>query len=79
VTVEDQRDEFEQRMWPFPSTLILGMSRNEWPVQAFTNEAHALVWIGQDPVVRRLRRVRVETIEELEFVPPSSPELKSRS
>lgn len=76
---DDVRDAFEQRMWPFPETLILGMHKGEWPVQAFVNEAHAIVWADKDPIQRRLRRVRLELIEELEFVPPSKPELRARS
>lgn len=75
--MEDQRSEYEQRMWPFPDELILGMVRGQWPVQAFTNQTHALVWVAEDPVVRHLRRVSVALVSELTYVAPSEPKLES--
>lgn len=73
---EDQRSEYDQRMWLFPDELILGMVRGEWPVQAFTNETHALSWVKDDPILRHLRRVSVSMISELTFIAPSAPRLE---
>lgn len=74
---KDQRSEYDQRMWPFPGELILGMARGEWPVMAFVSEVHALTWVKDDPIVRRLRRVSVSMISELTYVAPSSPRLET--
>lgn len=56
-----------------PETLIIGMIDGQWPVQAFTVDAHALAWFqdGTDRPGnrRRLWRVTLTDATPLAIVP----------
>lgn len=58
-----------------PKSIILGMTIGQWPVQAFTAEAHALDWIARDTDLRRLWRCTLVDPVELEYVPPGEARL----
>lgn len=73
---EDQRDDYERRMWPFPAEMIIGMQRGEWPVHAFVNMSHALAWIEKDPIQRRLRKVSLTLVGDMTYIKPSEPRLE---
>ncbi len=57
-----------------PDEMFLGRQRGEWPVQAFTSEAHAVGWLdGGDKTgvhTRRLWKVRLAVVTEMTLIPP---------
>jgi hypothetical protein len=61
-----------------PEELILGLTRGEWPIQVWESATHAIHWVGQDPAKRRLWRVRVEVLAQLQYVPPGEASLVER-
>jgi hypothetical protein len=66
-----------------PDELIIGRAfRTESPLMVWADEAGAVGWIegGGNPerTSRRLFRVRVEILEELEYVPPVAASLRPK-
>lgn len=54
-----------------PETLILGTVSNEWPIQAFTSESHAMTWL-REKSGRKLTRVTISDEVELRLVAPEA-------
>lgn len=52
-----------------PESLIIGLARDQWMVNSWEDEVHALTWLEQDPSKRVLYRVKVEVLGELGYVP----------
>jgi hypothetical protein len=58
-----------------PEAMWLGKIRGQWPVHAFTVEAHALAWMSdgkEPPGFRCLWRVEVANPVPLRLVPPTA-------
>lgn len=51
-----------------PHNLYLGFTKGEWPVYAFINDAHAMIWLNQREGKQRLLwRVRLTDVQEVEI------------
>ncbi len=55
--------------------LIVGNQRGTWPLRLFSNEAHALHWVQEDPDTRQVWEVEVHIVHELCYVPPGKGSL----
>ncbi len=56
-----------------PDELYLGTTEGEWPVQAFTAEAHATGWLDGGPPGdhrRHVWKVHLDEVTEMVLTPP---------
>lgn len=60
-----------------PTELLIGITNGEWPVYAFENDRHAISFLNDptDGHRRRVWRVNLTVVNELEVLPPSEPRL----
>lgn len=64
-----------------PDTLLIGVIRSQWPIQLFYNDQQAAAeWLAQgaDAADRRVFRVRLDVVEQLDRVPPVPARLEMR-
>lgn len=58
-------------------TVYIGNERGTWPLYCFTNEAHAVHWVGESEK-RRVWVVDVNVLYEMEYVPPGEARLRPK-
>lgn len=63
---------------PLPDTVILGKERGQWPIHTFEEPVHALHWVQGNPKERKLWKVDVVNVRELEYIPPDEGHLVER-
>lgn len=65
-------------MTELPEEIYIGVTEGLWPIEAWTNERQAAYWAGkQDQEGRRRRvfKVRLADVREMEYVPPGEERL----
>lgn len=62
-----------------PPELYLGRIDGQWPIEVFTEKSHAASWLAEGHFGRRVWKVAVAVLSEMELVPPTPPDLREKT